>query len=255
MSTKDQPDKCGDTANCNQQTGPKSGVLPPATPIESPIKKDQNPNKRFFERWKYEIEFAGLLGLIFYCFVNWKELRVFDSERQTMEKEFLVGQTNSADQLKALQGQLDETKQARIQDERAWVYVTIPRDAWAVSTNDSTVNLIMKNVGKTPALITSEVGFLTENTNVIKLRDPIGKSDSLVVIPNSEAKLIIAIPVNVDLRILQNAKVYVFGTVNYSDISGNSHWTQFCFFFSQNGVLMQTESFHNSCDDLETQPK
>ncbi|HXI73830.1 MAG TPA: hypothetical protein VNN22_26100 [Verrucomicrobiae bacterium] len=192
-------------------------------------------------------KFIELLALIAAVATAWVIYAQFQEMQRT---------TSAANgQLRTMEGQLDEMKQARIQDERAWIFVTIPNNALNLSVTNGSVNLIMKNIGKTPALITSEYGGITEDASAIQPHDPKGINDSLMLIPNCEGSLKVIIPLNVEARIVTGTRVYVFGTVFYSDISGDSHWSQFCFSFTENGGLMLTGNFHASCDDLETKQK
>jgi hypothetical protein len=60
------------------------------------ITNSQNANRdkpNWCETGIFWIEIVGVIGLAFYCVVNWLEWRTFDSERQTMESEFQASQT------------------------------------------------------------------------------------------------------------------------------------------------------------------
>ena len=207
------------------------------------------------EKRRFIVEIVEIVLIAVYATVTVFEWRTFDSERKTMEQEFKSSQTNSVQQLSALQRQLEEMKQSRIQEERAWVFVNIPDNALTFSAPSVIVKAIMKNVGKTPALITSEYGNFTENPGDIQRHDPIGSKDSLMLIPNKEAMLKLTMSANIAARILNNVTIYAYGTVYYSDISGNSHWSQFCIALSEKGTIMTSQNFHGSCDDLETAQK
>jgi hypothetical protein len=142
-------------------------------------------------------------------------------------------------------------KQTRIMDERAWVFVSFPNNALNISITNSFVEVIIKNIGKTPAFITSDYANVTNN--IFQSHDPIGNKAGFMITPNQECSLIIPITPYGVAGILSNAKVYVFGTVYYSDIFTSNHWSQFCFSFANNGVTMKTENAHSSCDDIETE--
>ncbi|HTR41801.1 MAG TPA: hypothetical protein VMH87_09325 [Pseudomonadales bacterium] len=62
------------------------------------------------EKWTLFLETLGIIGLTVYCVYTYKEWRTFDSERQTMEQEFLVGETNSEKQLEVMQRQIDDSE-------------------------------------------------------------------------------------------------------------------------------------------------
>lgn len=200
------------------------------------------------EEIKYWFEVAAIIGGLAGLYLIW--LQYNDMTRATdasvKQSKALIAQSE------IMQRQLDEMKQARIQDERAWVFVTVPNNALSFSVTNGVLNAIMKNVGKTPALLTSEYGCFTENPAEIQRHDPIGNKDSLMIIPNQEATLKVTIPLNAEARILNNVRFYIYGTVYYSDISGNNHWSQFCFSITDKGAWMVAQNFHGSCDDLES---
>jgi hypothetical protein len=255
MSTDDQPDKGSNTAKGNQQTAPKSVILPPSSPVESPVKENQNPKKGFFERWKHEIEFAGLLGLIFYCVVNWLEWRTFDSERKTMEREFLSGQTNATKQLVALQGQLDEMQKDRNLDQRAWI------DPYQVTrwsddnfTNSFYYIVRFKNIGKTPAIRTFGEVNVETNFNPIYIPTPIPTPltniSAGVVFPDIEN--IIQSP-TMPISILADAftekhSLWIYGIEQYEDISGKDHWIRYCWVIDVRTGVQYPAVSGNDCD-------
>jgi hypothetical protein len=228
----------------------QSAIVPPPNPPDATSAR-QNEKKSFCEKWHHEIEFVAVLAAVIYAVFTWMEWKTFDSERMTMEQEFRTGQTNALQQLRVFQDQLEEMKQARMEDERAWVFVTIPNNALDVSSTNAVITIMDKNVGKTPAVIMSTFGSMAIDSKRIPLHDPPGSSTSLMLVPNQEAKVMINLPEVVKQGILLNIKIFIYGTVCYRDINQKTHWTQFCFSFSQNGAYMQPENFHNACDDLE----
>ena len=252
------------------ETPPPIVTPPPATPtIESKSPKKEEGHNRpknfleklwefrkpkrindFAKKWKHAIEFAGLAGLLFYCAINAGELWVFNSERQDMDAEFHSGQTNAVAQYDIAHKQLDQNKLANQIDERAWVFVTIPDNAFSTGTNSGTVATIIKNVGKTAALINTFYSGLTVNPATIPTNDPPGTAYNFMIIPQTEKTINMVIPIGYEAAIYNNSSVYCFGTVYYSDIFNNRHWCQFCFSFHNNGLTMTPENFHSACDDL-----
>jgi hypothetical protein len=86
--------------------------------------------------------------------------------------------------------------------------------------------------------------------------DPEGFKLQMMLIPQQDKRGMVAnISPATELRIIQNATVYAFGTVYYSDIHGVRHWSQFCYSFADTGLTMTPANFHNSCDDLEQTQK
>jgi hypothetical protein len=131
-------------------------------------------------------------------------------------------------------------------------FVTIPNNALDISGTNAIIKTTDKNIGKTPALITHVFGSAAIDPKQIPLHDSFGSESSLVLIPNQEGNIVTTLPSVIKQAILQNIKIYVYGTVFYRDINQKNHWSQFCFCFDQNGILMLSQSFHNSCDDLES---
>jgi hypothetical protein len=245
-------------ADSNPENPPSPSPLTPAAErqCQSETKEHWNDLTCWgkFERVAKTVEFAGIIGALIFICVQWSDINTTSQDVgqaiNLISNQVVFAQSQSKTlqtQANTMQGQLDEMKL----DERAWVFVTIPNNAFNPSTNNGVITLTEKNGGKTPALITSEYGNGTENPSEIQFHDPIGTKDSLVLIPNGEATLTITIPLNVEARMLVGNRVYFYGTIYYSDISGNKHWSQFCFSFQNNGIIMHTENFHNSCDDLE----
>jgi len=256
------PHKNGTDTNRSNIEAIADGVIAAFVKINRANRKAENAeyernHRREKRRFIVELIEVGLI--LVYATVTIFEWRTFDMERQTMEQEFksaqardLIQKTNADRQLVALQGQLNEMKKAREQDQRAWVFVTIPNDALgAFGTNDITVNLTEKNIGKTPALVTHIYGAPALDPKNIPPHDPFGTKSSLMLIPNQEGNVVITLPNIIGVGIFQNIKIYIFGTVFYRDITGVEHWSQFCFQFDRNGALMVPQNFHNSCDDLE----
>jgi hypothetical protein len=182
MSNDKQPDNTSDTTKGNQQISPKIIIPPPMSPSERPTEEKPKENKGFFERWKYEIEFAGLIGLIFYCFVNWRELKVFDSERITMQQEFLTGETNAEKQMNIAQRQIDDAEaqqRALLKFGEITTKITTNNSIQDMPMYNLTISIPIKNVGYTPAidLMGSGVGF--EENDSTKMTEEILKKQGI----------------------------------------------------------------------------
>jgi hypothetical protein len=233
--SKPQTHKAGNEGNCPHQTTPN-----------------------WVERWTLALEFLGLLGLAFYCFVNWRELRVFDSERQTMEREFLAGETNAEKQLALMRGQLTEMQK----DERAWVGPTITYATYDVTNTGSEpvavhFSVRFKNTGRTPAIkvipLISEYADIKSIPNFDKFPNPV--YHSMLLPPDGEADMPIEVPTpiyaNTYLAIKTGHPFYIVGTIWYDDIFGTNHWTQFCTLISADFKPIP-QPVHNTCDDAQT---
>jgi hypothetical protein len=221
---------------------------------------ENNRNHRREQR-RFKVEILEISLIAIYAFVTVLEWGTFDSERKTMEKEFQTSITNAAAQYDIGRTQIEQNRLANQMDERAWVFVKLADNALNVSTNFGTFIVTMKNVGKTPALITSVFGNMAEAITDIPAHDPVGTKLNMMIIPENEGVTKnegvtqITFPPTIESRILQNSKVYVFGTIYYSDIYGTRHWCQYCFSLSDHGNTMTQEISHNSCDDLEQAQK
>jgi hypothetical protein len=178
-------------------------------------------------------EVIGIIGLAAYCWINWKEWKTFDSERQTIEIEFKTGQTNSIMQLLAMQRQLDEMKNARMLDERAWIdpYL-ITR--WSDNGYSSSWYDILrfKNIGKTPAFrVFAAIGITNSygGVPIFKTNFPPNLS-TLTLFPNEESRVQSEqMPTSELAQYLDGTKpAYVYGIVIYDDVSGIHHWVRFC---------------------------
>lgn len=229
MSIDKKTDNASDTTKGNQQISPKVIIPPPMPQSERPAEEKTKEKKGFFEKWKYEIEFAGLLGLIFYCFVNWREWKTFDSERIAMEN-------------------------SQVQDQRAWV---VPYDFQIIrSAGGRFVNILIKNTGKTPAInVSSILGGTPSLDQIPKLDEfPNPRVNCGLIAPDGTDHISSAIvPQNVFDSIGNGRVFYIYGTIWYNDIFGNRHWSQFCDAMVKIGDQVQFDSaaIHNSCDDAE----
>lgn len=256
MSTDERPDnqkgKEDGATKCDQQTRPQGVVPPPAPPSSGATDKDNQEEKGFCEKWKYEIEFAGLIGLIFYCIINWMEWRTFDSERKTMENEYTSSQAAADKQLAALQGQLNEMKRTSELEERPWIFCTMQDNSLDIQSSSCVVTIILKNTGKTPVVNFATTENSTANPTDIKDVDPKAEGLKYFLIPTDVYGLRYPIPQNMVLALQHGKTIYVFGTIYYFDIFGRQHWTEFCYSISNGGRNFQQTLFHNNCDEIET---
>jgi hypothetical protein len=103
------------------------------------------------ENRMFWLEVFGIIGLLIYCIFTGLEWRTFDSERQTMEKEFLAGETNVQRQLAVMQEQIEDARAAQ----RALLkFGEFTAKIVRKTTNEFsfTVYEPIKNVGNTPAI-------------------------------------------------------------------------------------------------------
>lgn len=222
---------------------------------QSNRKADNAEHKRTDRRekrnlWMHIVEIILISVYAVFTILEWN---VFNTERQTMEKEFLAGVTNSQEQLNTLRGQLNEMKRARELDERAWVFVDIKDNGLIKQDTNVVFQAIIKNTGKTPAKITGDVSHLAVSTNEIPKYDAIVSGISAMLIPNSEHKL--PSPTFPGFILEQNMTIYIYGTVWYDDIFGEHHWIQFCYSLTEGGKYTIGQGFHVSCDDMENNQK
>jgi hypothetical protein len=224
---------------------------PPNPPMVIPAKdgvKDQGGTKSAvkqltkwekFERVIRVIEFLALISAIptaYFIGRQWSEM---------------VSASKIANgQLTVMQGQLDEMKQTRIEDERPWVYVETPDNSLVRSGTNFVLQAQIVSIGKTPAIITGDtVHMAIFTTNNIPPNDGYVVGDFVMLAPNSRAGL--ASPNIPEFILAQNIPVYIYGTVWYDDISGTHHWVQFCRSIEDGGKSMETIKIHSSSDDIE----
>src|SRR5665213_1058722 len=113
----------GNQSDCNVTPTKVATESAPPPQLPKPVNNSNNAaheKPSWCEKGTFWLEVAGVLGLVFYCWINWREWQTFDSERQTMETEFKASQTNTIQELSVLHLQLNESKAGRIFDERAW---------------------------------------------------------------------------------------------------------------------------------------
>ncbi len=250
--------------------------VPPANPNENQPENNANPGKPHPPNWcdiaTLVIEVLGIIGLGIYCGYTIAEWKTFDSERQTMEREFAASQTNTIEQMKVLRGQLDEMKNGRLLDERAWVVVVAYTNN-QTATNIS-FNVTAKNTGKTPALnFTMWVetqGSTNANGFGCVLPATYPRPEQLQLLPpdgvsskGTEGK-----PTDIKIGDLIGAKktnYFLDGIIKYDDIFTNHHWTRFCwrvewyktncFFYGTTIGNYTDENETNQNNPIPTSPK
>jgi hypothetical protein len=202
------------------------------------------------EQRRFKVELIEIFLIAVYAIVTIFEWRTFNSERQTMEMEYITSQASAEHQLFALQGQLDEMKRTPELDERAWIFTDLPDNSLVWQSNICTVTVRLKNTGKTPAINVGSVEAAVTNRSQIPNFEPKVEGLKYALSPNGADFLPYPLPTQTALQLQHGKKVYLYGTIFYSDIFGREHWTQFCYSLIYQGVYvnMTPPFFHNSCD-------
>jgi hypothetical protein len=216
--------------------------VPPAIQSQNKSANHSNPRKAEPPNWcdilTLILEIFGIIGLFIYCVYTIKEWKTFDSERETMENEFVISQANFR------------------QDERAWLAAVSISQIVSQDKQNGIFSILFKNTGKTPALNVQAVTSWTMNVATIPKYDgvPAPRINSGITAPeqNWEAQSA-TISAKIMSNISNGEPLYLYGTVWYDDIFGNHHWTQFCAEVERssiNNVVIQFlgAPFHNSCD-------
>src|ERR1035437_5363053 len=178
------------------------------------------------------LEFVGVVGLGIYCVLNYLEWQTFDSERKTMETE------------------LTESRQQRMQDERAWVGTGGGGLMMPYSAAHIGLYIIFFQSWKNPAyidnidIVVSAADINKTNQNVV-YRDSLAGSfiapaDSMKVMMNRETHFTEA-----QFTKITNyqAKVYFDITIKYHDIFNRCHETrQIYFLFGKEGDFAPGET-------------
>ncbi len=175
------------------------------------------------------METIGVLGLVFYCWVNYRELQVFDSERIVMIRDGVL-------------------------DQRAWVApFEMTVGGVGADTNFNYFILKFKNTGKTPALNASENHDFVFGVESVPTNDPEIKPASLMLAPDGVCWFRVG-PFDADTFAAiakgHSVPVCVYGKFAYDDIFGNHHWTRFCWSVEA-GLNCRPVGAHNSCDDAQ----
>lgn len=221
--------------------------------------KAENERNHRREKRRFTVEQIEIALVAVYAFVTILEWKTFERERQTMEDEFKSSQTNNAvtldvatNELGALRGQLDAMKETTELDERAWIYPQLMNDALVLDGTNLTFYVLIKNAGKTPALLTGGiVRAAVDFRNIARFDQETGGAED-VLLPDESLKMPLSLPPGI---VIYNGfnPVYVYGTVWYQDIFHNRHWTQYCYLLSQNGrITSQVLNTHGLTDDIET---
>ncbi len=221
---------------------PPQPLIPPPSPAQHGTSKKK---KRFFEEWHYEIEFCAVAAAVIYAVFTWLEWRTFDSERRTMEAELKEIQAN---------GRLDE---------RPWLIFNSFDGEMAEDGTNLVVKMKYRNTGKTPAVNVQNIMGFAGSTNFIDSMDQkptpavyggiYGPGDSGDMrSPPVPPELLYAEKNGVDM--------YMFGTIYYDDVFGDSHWTQYCFKIGRplrggRQINISSVPFHNTVDGEYKIPK
>lgn len=252
---KSHSDYCKNNPNDKPAGNGESSATPMGIAFDAPkhdcAQTDQKRNytKKESPNWvevlTVWLEVVGIVGLIFYCWVNFREWQVFDSERRTMEIEFQASQ-------KVSERQIHEMQRERILDQRAWVapFEMITESEDSIVTNSTVIFLKFRNTGKTPALNVSEVHHSSMNLNDIPTNKPVIPPATFLLAPDGVFWIKTERFPNQLIAAIKNGwaqPMYVYGEITYDDIFGNHHWTEFCWGV-ESGLNFRPASVHNSCD-------
>ncbi len=158
-------------------------------------------------------------------------------------------------------GQLEEMRNQRVMDERAWVFVT--ELATIPQSNSVTFVVKFKNSGRTPAFdLQTTAGQVQINPPYDERNLPPDVSRGIasldnrppeyqnIMAPNEE--LVMAVKSVDDQPTIDRKRTsYIYGKIWYNDIFKRPHWTTFCGMYETNKIF-RAAGFHNSCDDVET---
>jgi hypothetical protein len=253
----------GESGNSGEQAGqtevaitrPPPNVPPPPPNPTSPYSKGKNAHRgkaNWVEIGMFILEFFGVIGLAYYCVINHRELKVFDKERGTMESEFRLAQSNAVIDQNTAKDQLREMQEARKLDERAWVcpYYS-DNNLFQETSSNIALRIQIKNTGKTPAIVYGEWFGQVGDPNLIPQTDPTPIHSSVLLSPNVVLNLTADSISPVGMAFIKNnIPWYIYGTVYYSDIFGDQHWTQICITLS--GYSEGPGPGHNACGDVES---
>jgi hypothetical protein len=232
--------------------------LPPPVAENSETAKRR---KHFQEHQKLFLEVAGFLFAIVGFIVVFGQLfilawQVFILSKQTTalqgQLQAMRGQFGAmTNQAAIMQGQLDEAKQDRTLNERAWVTVS-KIDAIPTPLSDAFYyNITLKNSGRTPAIkVAVSFGM---GTNLVNF--PISQVEGATMVGPDGVFMVntYTFPAHTNywMPLLQHIykPLLVFGRITYSDIFTNSHWSTFCWEIDNTTLTNAEEaSFGNSCD-------
>ena len=153
--------------------------------------------------WKITLEIATFLAAVVYAGITYRMWR-------------------------EMQGTNTISSQALRIDQRAWVAVSNISPELQ-QNGDWTVSLVFKNTGKTPAR-----NFVIKGTGeaVVKGQKPSSEEVKLpgrgVIAPDGIFHSNLSISALYDWK---SVNVILHGRIEYDSVFGNSHWTQFCYYF------------------------
>jgi len=246
MSKRNKPrNKKGRSKEGQSRTSQKDKEVPPAasaapnltTGVNSPIGTSEERNKPTkIEIWKFRLEVtAAIIGVclavIYFCQM-WANLR----------------------QARAAEDQLKEMHSEAVRAERAWVYVEVKDNMLMQESTNFVLHAKIINSGKTIGILTGTISAVSTDESKIPTHDPIAGGQSVILNPRTDESIFQEFVISVPIAAFQNSRgVYFCGTVFYRDIFGDSHWTEFCYHFSEGGRFGTVTRFHNSSDDAERQ--
>jgi hypothetical protein len=229
---------------------------PPAIPLTKDCKSNHtkpgpHENKltkwEIFERWIRVIEFAALISAVptaIFIGCQWHEM--------------VKASKIAENQLGIMQGQLDEMKQSRILNARAWIsfhQIHFTFNKWGEITSNATWKIDYRNSGQTPAINVQVMTWSGGHFEEIPVHDTqpnISNPYKAMMEPGGEGNTPDAILSHGIIEYIKSGMPYYFwGTIWYDDIFGNHHWTQFCYKISSDFEVAPIGS-HNSCDDGNT---
>ena len=144
---------------------------------------------------------------------------------------------------------------------RAYIAVDIPDHALSPPINQPTLHLNIRNTGQTPALRVEHVTgidirpYPLPRDNDFSIGPVTTLPEPVTVFPGNLAVFGISeIPKrpftpaqSTEVQIGNTKRLYIWGTVNYSDVFENSHYTNFC--FSIDGIAQLATPYHfEACD-------
>jgi hypothetical protein len=195
----------------------------------------------YFERFVKCIECVALIGGVataIFIGYQWKEMR---KASEDAEKTIALSQ-----------GQLDEMKQDRILDERAWVapFEMIAENSIS-DTNNTVFKLRFRNTGKTPALNVSESHDIAGWVGAVPTNNPPIEICSMMLAPDGISFIGFKID-NYTVSAIKGgySPFFVYGKISYDDIFGNHHWTEFCWGIERD-LNFRPGPTHNGCDKPE----
>lgn len=197
--------------------------------------------------------FIGGVATAFFIGYQWKEMRKASGDAEKaieLNRQQLAAMQTQSD---VMRGQLDEMKQTRTLDERAWV---VASDVTMGPPEDGFMkfNVTFKNSGKTPAINTQIKIFSNADIKAITTKDDpqMPQLNMAMVAPNGSNFTFINEPIGAMKAV---GAFYLYGTAWYDDIFGKHHWSQFCYVVNCDtnlNIEVRPAGVHNTCDDAAT---